>query len=139
MSAHPTQVTGIDHLSLPMQDTDAMVAFYQHFSFEISQTSAIVSVHIGQQMINFHRPEVWPQERFTLRAPSASPPCGDICFVWEGSPQSLAALISSVGAVIEEGPVERIGGRRARAMSVYTRDPDGNLLEFMIYDTQRTE
>jgi catechol 2,3-dioxygenase-like lactoylglutathione lyase family enzyme len=38
-----------------------------------------------------------------------------------------------VGAEIEEGPVERHGGRRAAASSVYVRDPDGNLLEFMIY------
>jgi catechol 2,3-dioxygenase-like lactoylglutathione lyase family enzyme len=29
--------------------------------------------------------------------------------------------------------VAREGGRRADASSVYVRDPDGNLLEFMIY------
>jgi catechol 2,3-dioxygenase-like lactoylglutathione lyase family enzyme len=29
--------------------------------------------------------------------------------------------------------VARQGGRRKTASSVYVRDPDGNLLEFMIY------
>ena len=40
------------------------------------------------------------------------------------------------GAPIEEGPVERIGGRdggRAKGTSIYTRDPDHNLLEFIVY------
>lgn len=40
-------------------------------------------------------------------------------------------------APIEEGPVERVGGRnegRAVGRSIYTRDPDDNLLEFIVYD-----
>ncbi len=35
--------------------------------------------------------------------------------------------------MIIEGPVSRQGGRQKAATSVYVRDPDGNLLEFMIY------
>jgi catechol 2,3-dioxygenase-like lactoylglutathione lyase family enzyme len=61
------------------------------------------------------------------------PPCGDLCFVWEGSPESLYSLLRDAGAEIIEGPVAREGGRRADASSVYVRDPDGNLVEFMIY------
>jgi catechol 2,3-dioxygenase-like lactoylglutathione lyase family enzyme len=90
---------------------------------------------VGQQMINFHRPELWPHERFTLRAPAAVPPCGDLCFVWTGSPEQLQARLDGAGATVEEGPVAREGGRRAPATSVYTRDPDGNLLEFLHYDS----
>jgi catechol 2,3-dioxygenase-like lactoylglutathione lyase family enzyme len=45
----------------------------------------------------------------------------------------LKALLDQAGAEIIEGPVDRQGGRRAAASSVYVRDPDGNLLEFMIY------
>ncbi len=40
------------------------------------------------------------------------------------------------GARVIEGPVERDGGRdggRAKGTSLYVRDPDANLLEFMIY------
>ena len=42
-------------------------------------------------------------------------------------------LLEKAAASIEEGPVARHGGRRAEGTSVYVRDPDGNLLEFMIY------
>ena len=69
-----------------------------------------------------------------MRAPQATPPCGDLCFVWEGTAEELRDRLVRAGAEVEEGPVERRGGRRADAISVYTRDPDGNLLEFMVYD-----
>ncbi len=126
-------VSGFDHVSLPMQSTDAMVAFYRALGFDVLEQRSVVSVYVGEQMINFHRPGVWQHEAFTLRAPAAVPPCGDLCFVWNGSPEELAALLDRVGATIIEGPVARDGGRRAAASSVYVRDPDGNLLEFMIY------
>jgi catechol 2,3-dioxygenase-like lactoylglutathione lyase family enzyme len=84
-------------------------------------------------MINFHRPETWQDPAFTLRAPGTTPPSGDFCLVWEGTESDLRALLERVGARIEEGPVERRGARRAMASSIYVRDPDGNLLEFMRY------
>ncbi len=72
----------------------------------------------------------------TLRGPAAVPGCGDFCFVWEGEQAELLALLERSGAVVEVGPVERQGrraGGRAIGVSVYTRDPDGNLLEFISY------
>ena len=126
-------IAGIDHVSLPMRDTDAMVAFYKTLGFDIAELPPVVSVYAGDQMINFHRPETWQKDGFTLRAPAATPPCGDLCFVWDGSEESLHARLAEAGAAIEEGPVARHGGRRAEGTSTYVRDPDGNLLEFMIY------
>lgn len=126
-------IRGFDHVSLPMRDTDAMVAFYRALGCDVDEQRSIVSVYVGEQMINFHRPELWPRSEFTLRAPEARPPCGDLCFVWDGSADALQALLTRVGVAIEEGPVARRGGRRADASSVYVRDPDGNLVEFMIY------
>ena len=117
-----------------------MLAFYRALGCEIAEHPAVVSVYVGDQMINFHRPALW-QRGFSLRAPAAVPPCGDLCFVWEGSAASLQALLAGAGAEIEEGPVARDGGRRAKGTSVYTRDPDGNLLEFIMYgeDSAATE
>jgi len=126
-------IAGIDHASLPMRDTDAMVAFYRSLGFDVVERGPAISMHVGEQMINFHTPELWQRDGFTLRAPAATPPCGDLCFVWDGSPEALAKLLDDAGASIEEGPVTRHGGRHADGTSVYTRDPDGNLLEFMIY------
>ncbi len=129
----PGRVTGCDHVALPMQNTDAMLAFYRGLGFEVREAANACSVYIGSQMINFHRPALWQSANFTLRAPAAKPPCGDLCFVWEGSPESLKDMLDRAGAKIEEGPVPRQGGRQKAASSVYIRDPDGNLLEFMIY------
>jgi catechol 2,3-dioxygenase-like lactoylglutathione lyase family enzyme len=122
-----------DHVALPMQNTDAMIAFYRSLGLQVAENAQAVSVYIGSQMINFHRPATWQRETFTLRAPAAKPPCGDLCFVWDGTPEALKSMLDRVGAKIVEGPVPRQGGRRAAASSVYVRDPDGNLLEFMIY------
>jgi catechol 2,3-dioxygenase-like lactoylglutathione lyase family enzyme len=129
----PGRVRGFDHVALPMQNTDAMVAFYRSLGLQVAENAQAVSVYVGDQMINFHRPTTWQRASFTLRAPAAKPPCGDLCFVWEGTPESLKAMLDRALAKIEEGPVARQGGRKAAASSVYVRDPDGNLLEFMIY------
>jgi catechol 2,3-dioxygenase-like lactoylglutathione lyase family enzyme len=123
---------GFDHVALPMQNTEATAAFYRALGLEVKENEYLVQVYIGNQMINFHRPEVWQRE-FTLRAPAARPPCGDLCFVWNGSPAALQHLLHGAGAQVEEGPVEREGGRQAAGSSVYVRDPDGNLLEFLSY------
>jgi catechol 2,3-dioxygenase-like lactoylglutathione lyase family enzyme len=126
-------VRGFDHVALPMQNTDAMVAFYRRLGFRLTETAGAVSVYVGDQMINFHRPDRWRDRTFTLRAPGAQPPCGDLCFVWDGTPASLAAMLERAGAKTEVGPVSRPGGRGKTGSSVYVRDPDGNLLEFIIY------
>jgi catechol 2,3-dioxygenase-like lactoylglutathione lyase family enzyme len=127
-------VAGLDHVSLPMRDTDAMVDFYRSLGFDVVENPYVVSVYVGSgQMINLHRPETWQRDGFTLRAPAAQPPCGDVCFVWEGSADALRHRLDEVGATVVEGPVPRQGGRRADATSVYVRDPDGNLVEFMVY------
>ena len=125
-------IRGFDHVALPMQNTDAMISFYRALGLEVRTSQYLVQVYIGNQMLNFHRPEIW-QGDFSLRAPAATPPCGDICLIWDGTADSLTRLLDRSGIPVEEGPVEREGGRRAAASSVYVRDPDGNLVEFMRY------
>jgi len=126
-------VSGFDHASLPLRDADAMAAFYRALGLRVDDTPYLVVVHFGDQMINFHREEMWTRADFTLRAPAATPPCGDLCFVWSGSDDELRAALRAADAEVEEGPVPRVGGRGVEATSVYVRDPDGNLLEFMRY------
>jgi catechol 2,3-dioxygenase-like lactoylglutathione lyase family enzyme len=133
LEAQGGSVTGFDHVALPMQNTDAMIAFYRKLGFQVRETSSVVSVYAGSNMINFHRPSLWQNATFTLRAPAAKPPCGDLCFVWDGSAASVKQMLDRAGATIETGPAERQGGRQKTGSSVYVRDPDGNLLEFIIY------
>jgi catechol 2,3-dioxygenase-like lactoylglutathione lyase family enzyme len=126
-------VRGFDHVALPMQNSAAMLAFYRGLGFQVTENARACSVYIGDQMINFHQPATWQDPTFTLRAPAAKPPCGDLCFVWDGTAAALNTWLDGAGAKVIEGPVARQGGRRKGASSVYVRDPDGNLLEFMIY------
>ena len=127
------RVGGFDHVAVPMQNTDAMVAFYRRLGFQMTENENAVSVYIGTQMINFHRPTRWQDPAFTLRAPAAKPPSGDFCFVWDGTAAALKTWLQNSGVKVEIGPVDRAGGRRKTGSSTYVRDPDGNLLEFMVY------
>lgn len=129
----PAGISGFDHVALPMEHTEEMLAFYRGLGLQVVESVSACSVYIGDQMINFHRPAHWKDKSFTLRAPAATPPCGDLCFVWDGTPESLKTMLNRAGAKLVEGPVERQGGRRKTGSSIYVRDPDGNLLEFMIY------
>ena len=61
------------------------------------------------------------------------PGCGDMCFVWDGDLDSLLGTLQKAGAAIEVGPVES-DGAQGRGTSVYSRDPDKNLIEFIIYN-----
>lgn len=130
------RVTGFDHVAVPMRNTKALLAFYRALGFEVNEGDSICSVHVGDHKINFHRPSLWQRKTFSLRAYGAVPPCGDFCFVWDGTIASLQAILQDAGATIIEGPVERKGGRdegRATGTSVYVRDPDQNLVEFIVY------
>jgi catechol 2,3-dioxygenase-like lactoylglutathione lyase family enzyme len=127
------EIRGFDHVALPMDHTEEMLTFYRGLGLQVVEKETACSVYVGSQMINFHRPSRWQDKTFTLRAPAAKPPCGDLCFVWDGSPKSLKAMLDRAGAKVVEGPVERQGGRGKAGSSTYVRDPDGNLLEFMIY------
>jgi catechol 2,3-dioxygenase-like lactoylglutathione lyase family enzyme len=129
-------IRSFDHVAIPIQNTDAMLAFYRALGFTVKERDQFYSVHFGDNKINFHGPERWQSGKFILRGPTAVPGCGDFCFVWDGSVESLKTMLNQAGAKIIEGPIDRMGGRNnghAKGTSIYLRDPDSNLLEFMIY------
>lgn len=129
-------IRSFDHVAVPMRNTEAMVQFYRSLGFSVMEGERICSVHFGDSKINFHRPVAWEDESFTLRAAAAVPPCGDFCFVWDGTETALKELLDRVGAEVIAGPAPRSGGRdggTAEGTSRYIRDPDDNLLEFIIY------
>ncbi len=128
-------IVSFDHVAIPIEDVDAMLSFYRRLGFEVrdAQAPLFYAVHFGTQKINFHGPKAWRSPNFTLRGPAAVPGCGDFCFVWNGSEAELAARLAALDVAIVEGPVQREGGRGEAGSSVYIRDPDGNLLEFIRY------
>ncbi len=137
-------VTGFDHVAIPTRDPEAMLGFYRALGFTtpsyrqwLEQGVPFFSIGFGDQKINVHAPALWQSEEFTLRGPGAEPGCGDFCFVWDGGMAALRETLRRAGAAIEAGPVELQGGRdggRARGTSLYVRDPDRNLHEFLVYD-----
>jgi catechol 2,3-dioxygenase-like lactoylglutathione lyase family enzyme len=136
-------VVGFDHVAIPTVKPEEMMRFYRLLGFVVptyeqwrTQDQPVFSVQFGDNKINMHAPALWQNPAFTLRGPAARPGCGDFCFVWSGTLEELTGMLHQAGAAIEEGPVERVGGRnggRARGTSLYVRDPDGNLLEFIVY------
>ncbi len=82
----------------------------------------------GSQKINVH--EV--RRTFEPKAKSPTPGSGDFCLITERPLDEIRAHIEANGVVPELGPVERIGAR-GPMMSVYFRDPDGNLVEVSQY------
>ncbi len=127
-------IRGFDHVAAPLGKVDEMVAFYRDLGFDVRTGAGglVYSAHFGDQKINFHTPALWKRASFTLRGPEAVPGSADLCFDWDGSGASLAQQLAAAGATVVEGPVAREGGA-GQGMSTYTRDPDGNLLEFIIY------
>ena len=129
-------IRSFDHVAIPIQNVDAMLAFYRALGFDVKDNGRRYSVHFGDNKINFHPPEAWQNGRVALRGPTAVPGCGDFCFVWDGTADSLRAMLAKAGVQVIEGPVERMGGRNggdAEGKRLDQRDPDSNLLEFMIY------
>ena len=128
-------ITGIDHAAIPVRDMDQMLDFYQALGCTLDDELAphLYAVIFGPNKINFHAPHLWESGQFDLRGPAALPGCGDFCFVWESDQAALDAVLKKANAQIIEGPVERVGGRNEKGLSTYVRDPDGNLLEFIIY------
>ena len=136
-------IVAFDHVAIPTDQPGEMLRFYRALGFTApsledwaASGAPAFSIQFGENKINVHGPALWKDPSFTLRGKPAVPGCGDFCFVWKGSLESLRAKLSAAGAPIEEGPVERVGGAnagRAKGISLYTRDPDRNLLEFIVY------
>ena len=130
----------IDHVAMPTADAERLIGFYKKLGFEINDeaewragTANIFSIQIGDSKINVH------PERYmaNLRGPTAVPGCMDMCFVWDGTVEACREMLAEAGVEVVQGPVPRKGARQrgaAPSLSLYARDPDGNLLEWMIYE-----
>ena len=131
--------TGIYHIAMPTANAEKLLEFYKRLGFSINDEekwrngeAGIFSIQIGDSKINVH-PEGYTA---TLRGNTAVPGCTDICFVWEGSVESCQRMLADAGVEVIRGPGLRKGARAGGglpAVSLYARDPDDNLLEWMIY------
>jgi catechol 2,3-dioxygenase-like lactoylglutathione lyase family enzyme len=130
---------GIDHIAVPTANAERLIAFYKRLGFLINHEEEwragkrpSFSIQVGDSKINVH-PEGYTAN---LRGPTAVPGCMDICFVFEGTVEECQKMLQEAGVPVILGPVPRPGGRSrgtVPSLSLYARDPDDNLLEWMIY------
>jgi len=124
-------VDRIDHIVMTCSDLSVTAGWYQRvLGMEREEYGGKnrTALRFGAQKINLHEVghEVLPH------AQAAQPGTLDLCFVVAVRPEDVIAQLHECGVSIERGPVTRIGAL-GDIMSVYCRDPDGNLIELASY------
>lgn len=118
-------ITSLDHLVLTVRDVAATVAFYRVLGMELREASGgRRALHFGRQKINLHV----AGHEFEPKAATALPGTADLCFLVEPPIAQVVERLGAADIAIIEGPVERTGAQ-GTLLSVYCRDPDGNLVE----------
>ena len=120
----------IDHVVIAVSDWARSNAFYADVvGAAVEARDAGFAYRIGDQRLNVHGPGLEPD-------PVASRPVvpgnSDLCTEWQGPIETAMRHLEACGVDVELGPVEREGSR-GPGTSVYFRDPDGTLLEFIAY------
>ncbi len=116
----------LDHLVLTVRDLEATSAFYQRALGMTRETfgAGRVALHFGRQKINLHP----AGGEFDPKAARPTPGSADLCFITEMPIEDVQAHLEACGIAIEDGPVAR-SGAQVPIVSLYLRDPDGNLIE----------
>ena len=123
-------LTSLDHLVLTVADIGATVAFYTDVLgmraevFHPADGSRRNALVFGRQKINLH-----PKGgEFDPKAAHPAPGTADLCFLTATPLTDWQAHLAACGVEVEEGPVRRTGAT-GPILSLYLRDPDGNLIE----------
>ena len=120
------KIDSLDHLVLTVADIDETCSFYQRaLGFDVvTFGEGRKALTFGSQKINLHR----KGREFEPKAKNPTPGSGDLCFLTGQPIEELVGHLKSNGIEVIDGPVERTGAT-GPIMSIYFRDPDGNLIE----------
>lgn len=124
------QVNRLDHLVLTVRDIETTLAFYTRVlgMQKVVFGESRVALVFGQQKINLH-----PRGgEFEPKAANVAAGSADLCFIIEQPVASAISHLESLNIPVLEGPVSRTGAT-GNILSVYFRDPDGNLIEVSNY------
>lgn len=129
-------VEALDHIVINVKDVETAAAWYERVLgmkrvvTEPRPGRKVTSMHFGRQKINL-RPIIATQEQW-FTGKTVAPGSDDLCFLTTSTPQQVADHFRRCGVAIEEGPGEKLGALGI-IVSVYCRDPDGNLIEVSSY------
>jgi len=124
----------LDHCVVHVSDWERSNAFYSAvMGAELVKRPNGWAYRFGDNQLNLHGPGFKPAE--VARLP-VQPGNSDLCFEWKGPIAEAIEHLNRHGVAIERGPLERFGAKGS-GTSVYFRDPDGSLLEFISYADQQ--
>jgi catechol 2,3-dioxygenase-like lactoylglutathione lyase family enzyme len=122
--------TKLDHCVIHVSDWQRSNAFYRDvMGATLVPREKGWAYRFGDKQLNVHGPGVHPAE--VARLP-VQPGNSDLCFEWMGPIEDAVAHLKAHGIAVEHGPMRRAGARD-EGTSVYFRDPDGSLMEFISY------
>jgi catechol 2,3-dioxygenase-like lactoylglutathione lyase family enzyme len=126
------RIAGVDHFIIGMSDWERSTRFYRDVlgAAVVELGPGRVAYRFGQIQLNVHGPGI-DLSGNVARIP-VLPGNSDFCFVWDGTLAEAVEHLRQHGLQPELGPVER-PGVRGSGTSVYFRDPDGSLIEFIVY------
>ena len=129
MPTSPLPVS-LDHCVIHVSDRARSDAFYRDvFGAELVALAGVHMYRIGAQQLNVHGPGLDAKPVARLPVP---PGGSDLCFEWRGPIADAVAHLQRLNVPIEIMPSRR-SGAKGSGTSVYFRDPDGSLLEFISY------